>query len=232
MIKIFNLNIETDKHLHRFVPFLEKGSIDILCLQEVCEKDLDYIKQSLGFKHSVFQQMSVSLGGSRKVGVAIFTKFDFENVETVFLGKENFDITNVSRPIEISFYLLKIQVTILGKKYIFATTHFPVTKEGGETEFQNKVCDNFLKDISKHENLVVTGDFNAPRGRIVFDKISEHLKDNVPSYVSTTIDQNLHRKKGIQFVVDGFFSKNVSVENVILQDGLSDHISILGEVRI
>jgi len=232
MIKVFQLNIQTDNHLHRFIPYLEKENADILCLQEVCEKDVSLIKQSLGFKQSVFQQMSVGLDGSRKIGVAIFTKFDFENVESVFLGKEFFNVTNVSQPMQIDFYLLKIEAAVMGEKYTFATTHFPVTVEGSETPFQNQVCEKFLQVVEKYDNLVVTGDFNAPRGRKVFGLISQLLTDNVPANVTTTIDQNLHRKKGIQFVVDGFFTKDLSVREVDLQDGLSDHMAITGRVAI
>jgi hypothetical protein len=77
------------------------------------------------------------------------------------------------------------------------------------------------------------GDFNAPRGRLIFDRIATKYKDNIPPYVTTTIDKNIHHAGDLQLVVDGLFSTSkYEVRSVQVLDGLSDHCAIIGEVFI
>jgi len=48
MVKLIQLNIEGSRHLARVVPFLENEKPDIVCLQELNEKDVPHILDALG----------------------------------------------------------------------------------------------------------------------------------------------------------------------------------------
>ena len=75
------------------------------------------------------------------------------------------------------------------------------------------------------------GDFNAPRGGEVFDQLASHYSDCVPPEITTTIDQELHRAKGLQYVVDSIFSTDqYRLEDVRVQSGVSDHCALIGRV--
>jgi hypothetical protein len=48
----------------------------------------------------------------------------------------------------------------------------------------------------------------------------------------TSLDQNLHRVKGLQYMVDGCFSSgDVNVTSVKLCDGVSDHMAVVAIVN-
>ena len=49
------------------------------------------------------------------------------------------------------------------------------------------------------------GDMNVPRGNETFNRLAEKYKDNIPLEYKTSIDQNLHRVKGLQVMVDGLY---------------------------
>jgi hypothetical protein len=49
----------------------------------------------------------------------------------------------------------------------------------------------------------------------------------------TSLDQNLHRIPGLQFMVDGLFTtEKVRAENVALCDGVSDHMAIVATLEV
>ena len=73
---------------------------------------------------------------------------------------------------------------------------------------------------------------NAPRGNETFSRLEEKYKDNIPREYKTSIDQNLHKVKGIQFMVDGLFTTPVyKASNVKLVDGISDHMAVVAEIN-
>jgi hypothetical protein len=79
--------------------------------------------------------------------------------------------------------------------------------------------------------LVLTGDFNTPRGYELFDALAAKYHDNIPTGTPTTIDGTLHKAGPIPFVVDGFFSSpSYTVSEVVLYDHESDHLAVTGTV--
>ena len=47
-LKLISLNIERSKHLDRVIPFLQKESPDVVCLQELAKKDIPAFEQTIG----------------------------------------------------------------------------------------------------------------------------------------------------------------------------------------
>ena len=55
-LKLACINIEGDKHLERVKNFLEKEQAEVICLQEVFEKDIESLKSTL-YPYHIFAPM-------------------------------------------------------------------------------------------------------------------------------------------------------------------------------
>lgn len=89
-----------------------------------------------------------------------------------------------------------------------------------------------LKFLSEIPEFILCGDFNAPRGGIIFDTIASKYKDNIPSEINTTIDKNLHKAGDLKLVVDGLFTTpSYQITSIKIIDSLSDHCAILANIR-
>jgi endonuclease/exonuclease/phosphatase family metal-dependent hydrolase len=73
-------------------------------------------------------------------------------------------------------------------------------------------------------DMVLCGDFNAPRGKAVWGMLAKEFMDNIPSDETTTLDLVLHRAAPLHYVVDGMFTKGrFSARDVSVISGASDH---------
>ncbi len=116
-----------------------------------------------------------------------------------------------------------------GEIYAVVTTHFTITERGSVTDVQRKNLRKILKLLEARKEFVLCGDFNAPRGREIFDTLASHYKDNIPKGVTTTLDRNLHRSTNLpEFVVDGLFTtREYKAHDVRVVSGVSDHCAII-----
>lgn len=129
--------------------------------------------------------------------------------------------------------LLRADIVINGQVHKILTTHFTWTPAGSVTDEQRQNLQKMLDILSGLEPFVLTGDFNAPRGKEIFDKLAEAYTDWVPQHYTTSIDQNLHRAKGLQFMVDGLFtSPEYQAKNVRMIEGVSDHQAIVADLQL
>ena len=235
-MKLVCINIELNKHREKVLDFLKKEKPDVICLQELLESDFERFKNELNMEgvFELFYVLSLTREPDRpelngqKYGVAIFSKKIFNSGVNFYVGTKE----NILKPLDKYFENKEntknnvfVWVDIenkKGEKFKFITTHLPVTKNGEVTDFQ-------LKNIPE---FVICGDTNAPRGREAFDKMAKVYKDNIPKKYKTSIDQNLHRVKGIQFMVDCLFSTpGYTAKDVKLVDGVSDHIAIVADIE-
>jgi endonuclease/exonuclease/phosphatase family metal-dependent hydrolase len=120
-----------------------------------------------------------------------------------------------------------------GKNYNIANTHFTWTHEGMATPFQIEDAKKLINILDTNlDSFILMGDTNAPRGRATFDLIADNFKDNIPKEYITSIDQNLHRVKGLIYMIDCLFTKgDIEVKDVKLMDGISDHMVVVGEIN-
>lgn len=242
MIKIISVNIEMDMHHDTVTSFLQSENADVVCLQEVFEKDLSMYEQALGMKSS-FSPMaygaSYKFGGEKNLvyGIAILTKHNASFQSALIVGDET-KIPVLVQPIDrmterdSSRRMLlwaDVQSTDL---YRIATTHFTWTPDGVSTEYQKEdtkklisILDDQLKDF------VVLGDLNAPRGNESFSMLKDKYKDNIPLEYDSSLDSKLHRAPHLKFMVDGLFSTPAYVvTKVRLAEGVSDHKAIVAMV--
>nr|MBP6949111.1 endonuclease/exonuclease/phosphatase family protein [Candidatus Paceibacterota bacterium] len=176
----------------------------------------------------------------RRYGVAIFAKTIISSDYFFYWGKEEYlEIATEEYKLDADQYKSYVCLwadikNINGHVYRYAVTHFPVTIKGESSVHQLEILKPFFEGLDTLQEFVLCGDFNAPRGKETFRRISEKYKDNIPLHYKTSIDQNLHRDKDqkIMFVVDGLFTTPLySTENTKLIDGVSDHMAVVSTIK-
>jgi endonuclease/exonuclease/phosphatase family metal-dependent hydrolase len=244
-MKLVSLNIECNKHYERFLPFLEKENPDVICLQEVLEEDFEYIQEKLGmmgvFKVSTYFASTLAhykdtIG--KKYGVAIFARTIISSGYASYTGDEkcmNLPFEDYLKKDIVNKVHLVLWIDVKNKNgevYRFATTHFPISERGTSTPYQLESLESLFEKLIPLKEFVLCGDFNAARGNETFTRLANTYKDNIPMHYTTSIDQNLHRMKGIMFMVDGLFTTHIyQAFDVSLVDGVSDHMAIVARIE-
>lgn len=255
---IVTLNIEGDKHLPEVTHFIKNEKPDVMCLQEVFETDYKQLTENLKLKGEFFPTVYIDVPGKpgfRKrgtFGVAMLSRvpgsfgssYYFRRRETLplYRGRPNaghralvwLSIDN-GLPAEERATSRERTVHAAGEWQakagpIIATTHFTWSKGGRATNKQRKELKTLIKLLDAVKPDILCGDFNAPRGREIWTELSKRLVDNIPPDITSTIDPTLHYTKGLQIVVDGFFTSPTSrvlVESLKLVHGISDHQAIV-----
>ena len=239
-MKIISLNIEFNKHYSRIFPFFFKENPDVVLLQEVLKEDLSLFKKNLGMEYKFTPLAKLKLPeGNKDLGIATFSKYKIiKNQILYYRGEEkglpimHTPLIDRSEPEKMWRAILVVVVEKNGEQYCLINTHFTWADGGVPTQVQEDDLEKMLKLLKNYKEFVLCGDFNAPRGRAVFDKLASIHKDNIPKNITTTIDKNLHREGDLGIVVDGLFTtKGYLTENVRIIDGVSDHMAIVAEIR-
>lgn len=97
---------------------------------------------------------------------------------------------------------------------------------------QQRLLPKLLETLGSFPELILAGDFNAPRGGEVFGTIAARYKDNIPPEYKTSIDGGLHRAGKLEYMVDGLFTTPQYIASKVrLIDGVSDHMAIVAEIN-
>jgi len=228
-LKLITLNIEKDKHYDRVLPFLAEQKPDVICLQEVFKDDLLVFEKALGMK-SAFAPMKLlqTDQGSKEFGIATLSKYPIEAKFEYYVGTQgSLPEALPGTPTQTNHVALIAEIAPGDQTYRIINTHFTWTPDGQADGRQRAHLENLFGVLEKVDSFVLVGDFNAPRGREIFNKIAARYKDNVPASVTTTLDKIYHRAGDLQLVVDGIFSTaEYRVEAVKLYNGLSDHMAL------
>lgn len=237
-----SINIEQDKHLDTVLPFLKEQNPDVVCLQEVFERDIPRFEKELGM-YGIFSLMfhwpRVS-GGTTEIilmGAAILSRLPvIRTLAQYYQG----DPLNVPVFIDktantYAKVLLSVVIDVSGTLYTIGTTHFTWSPDGEADENQRRDIQSFLKKTEEFsDGVVFAGDFNAPRGREIFDEITKRFTDNIPPSYATSLDPSLHYAPSAvkNLMVDGIFSTpEYSVTEVSLRFGVSDHAAIVANIK-
>lgn len=238
-LKIISLNIEKNKHLSQVIPFFHQQKPDIIMLQEVLLADIPVFVKALKMEGLFTPMRSFQAKeGAQILGLATFSAlpitkshstYYFGDKPSIPVGFEEDPLHNLNTARAI----LVTEILKENKTYCFINTHFTWTPDGQESERQHHDLQRLFSLLSQIPDFILCGDFNAPRGRVIFSKIAAKYKDNIPLHITTTIDKNLHKAGDLQLVVDGLFSTpQYSVEDVEVFEGLSDHCAISAKVHL
>jgi len=237
-LKLLTLNIEYDRHLDEVTRTIAGHLPDIVCLQEVFEKDC--VKLAAAGDYQVKFAISTLMpeGGEgntspRSWGLAVLTRLPVHNQTVVYYAddpririyKERNDPRRV---------LLMTELQHEGRSYKIGTTHFTWSMSGQPTDGQREDFARLKQVLLPYPDYVLCGDFNAPRGGEMFSKFTDELGlvDHLPPHVTTTIDPKHHYAGALELAVDTIFSTpEYRVTDVQVLEGISDHKGILGLVE-
>lgn len=237
-LTLASINIERSRHLARVQDFLHARSPDVVCLQEVIEEDLPLLCGGPGYAHRFHVPMcrSPEKEGLRPSGIAILSRRPFAHVEDIQYagggnGTEVLDRTSEESRVATNRYALAIAgIEHCGGLLTIATTHFPWTDHARTSDFQRSACDALLRHAGDR-SLLLTGDFNAPRGKEIFGRLATRWTDHIPPEYTSSLDPQLHRARHLELMVDGLFSTDDwDVRDVALHTGVSDHRAVTATI--
>jgi endonuclease/exonuclease/phosphatase family metal-dependent hydrolase len=246
-LKLASLNIERSKHLDLLARFVESEKPDILCVQEVLQKDIEVIRGMGLFSSESFVPLCrlTKEHPGEMYGIAIFTRLRAKSFSHAYYVGDREHLPDVDPFIPSSAEnraVLVCDIERAGTPYRIATTHFTWTPDGRPTEQQRRELSSLFSLLEKLGDFVLAGDFNAPRGGETFAALAERYKDNIPQRYTWSLDLKLHRAganleqhakdAGLPgLMVDGLFSTSAyRVKNVELKGGVSDHMAICADV--
>lgn len=237
-LRIASINIERSRHLHRVEAFLQTCKPDVLCLQELCAIDIPFFEDLIG-NTLTFAPMMIhpTENGPQTVGVGMVAWGALEDITTTYYhgsreGVQTIQFLNVKdQKLPETDTIADALIAATYQGFRIATTHLNVTHHGESTPWQLATAAKLITaaqhEASQHGGLLLTGDFNAPRGRPTFSLLAEAFTDGVPAHYTTSIDGTLHRAGQLPYMVDGLFhTPNYHLKNPTLHTGVSDHCAL------
>ena len=245
-IKLISLNIERDKHLERIIPFIQSEKPDVLCLQEVCQKDLVHFQKLMGSQYHFSPSGIHSVDGATNVeGEAVFSRlpgtqwFTEQYAGPLELKEHNDEMSTHEKKEFLKRTITGCEIRSGTSLYRIATTHFTWTPDGQADNYQREDVRRMLDTLLPFGELILCGDFNAPRGGEIFAFINNHYHDAIPAKYHTSIDIPLHRmgkeraKQLAERMVDGLFvTHGYRASGVRFESGISDHFAIIAKIHI
>lgn len=222
MLSIASLNIHQFLHREETLRAINDADADILCLQEVTKSAIPVLEEALGA-----QGYFVSMGSfeeiGEEVGIALFVR---RGMLSQWGTEKYFTTERVGTPslADCDRILQHGVIEKDGGVYRIGHTHFVWTPKGEPNERQFTAMRQLLRFTDSFEDMILCGDFNAPRGKVVWEMLAQKFTDNIPVGETTTLDQVLHRAAPLHYVVDGMFTKGrYSAHDVRVISGASDH---------
>lgn len=239
-LRIASINIERSKHLKRVESFLKWYQPDVLCLQELCARDIPIIEAIMGNKLT-YAPMTLCPSETELEpnGIGLVAWGQLEDITTTYYhgtghptptmsSHKEADGQMVSDPASIDNAI--ISATYQG--FRIATTHLIVTPDGQSTPCQLAIADKLIQ-VAKLEaervgGLLLCGDFNAPRGNPTFQLLADTYTDGIPASYTTSLDPDLHKIGKLKDrMVDGLFhTPSYKLEDATLHTGVSDHCAL------
>lgn len=236
-LKVYSLNIQQSKHLHRFPQYIQSLNPDVVFLQEVAEHDASAIADMLKMKLAQWVPMAnISRPEEGYVwGLACYVATDAEVVSCtyepyVYLGEAN-TLADSKNGVS-NRYVQHLCVSKEGDTFDLLQTHFTWSPHGVAISDQERDLQKLLEILSKKKGFALFGDSNLPRGvNHLWDVLSGLYVDNIPESVKTSLDPILHRVGHLQFMIDMCFTDGTyKAHDVAIQDGLSDHQGIFATI--
>lgn len=245
-LKIATVNSEHGRHLPDLFAFVEREKPDVLCLQEVFEKDVVNVQSQTGMQGYFSPVADIQEVGTFPVDpFGIWGEIILWNTEKVtrkpvrgqlvreeyYVGSRD-TIPLFTGPLTPNRVMQVMQFDKAGETFVVGNTHFTWSAQGLASPMQFADFKRLAHFLDLYPELLLCGDFNAPRGGEIFALFTQRFADNIPPDVVTTIDSSRHYSgKQIDLVVDNIFStSHYKVDSVRVIAGVSDHYAVVGEV--
>ncbi|MEY4747199.1 MAG: hypothetical protein RLZZ416_248 [Candidatus Parcubacteria bacterium] len=236
--KLVSLNVEHAKHIDSSLRFLERVASDVVCLQELYERDFERAANALECASRMYIAMTrhATETPPQPMGVGIFSREPFKRSEILYYGGTPEHVPTMDPKDPATFNAKNLVVALCeiekgGEVFTVGTTHFTWTSDGAVSEKQRTDLAALFAALKRESSLILTGDFNAPRGGEIWNELAARYKDNIPQHYTSSLDPKLHRAGYLQRMVDGIFSTpDYVVDDVELVEGVSDHKAIVAVV--
>lgn len=240
-VSIVSLNTERHTYMKdKIIPFLRERQPEVVLFQDCFERGSNMAADALGIEPIFVAQRRVSDQGKIELqGIATLSRYGFTDQDIFYYVKDGQpDIPMhqeyMHRPGEeverLRRAALLTGVVKGSDRFRFVNTYFTWTPDGQTSKYQRKDLQILLNYLSIFSELILCGDFNAPRGREIFNKLASVYTDNIPADVPSTLDPKPHsavRIKGLQLVVDGLFTTpGYRASDIEVISGVSDHCAI------
>ncbi len=247
-ISLVSVNTEGHRHLaQRVIPFLRERQPEVVLLQDCYERGYKMVGDALGME-AVFapherKELYFDHGDIEICGIATLSRYGFCDQDIFYYVRDGLSGLPMHqefmhRPGEEVARLrraaLYTEVPKGSDRFRFGNVYFTWTPDGQASIYQRKDLQVLRNYFSMFPDLILCGDFNAPRGREIFDKLASVYKDNIPAEALSTLDPELHsaaKAKGLQLVVDALFTTpGYRALDVEVATGVSDHCAIVANV--
>lgn len=253
-MKLISLNVEGTRHWDTIVPFLEKESPDVLCLQEAFENDVTELSRRFGM-HYAFGPMMLrqidfddDTSELEPFGVALLARTPLRDaaiLEYHPTGKPLQKYVGVdleSRRASIRQVLVTAEVESASEgPFRIATTHFTWTPDGLPNSYQEEDAEALIGTLAGMPPLALCGDFNMPQGiNYLYERFAAEYRDAIPASYASSIDLSLHRERGnaaacaalSQTMTDYLFlGEGYETAHVRLEGGVSDHFAVVAQLK-
>ena len=243
-ISLVSVNVERSKHLQLVLPFLDARKADIVCVQELHDRDIPQFESVAGPLVSFAPMTRFGHDGKPLLGIGMFSRRPFGSVSVdYYRGSQGavleFDEDSPETKYETERAMcIFADIDAADGVFRVGTTHFTWTPDGRSNAQQWKDLSALTVILEGEREFVLAGDFNAPRGGDIFTELAKRYRDNIPSSYRTSIDVPRHRLRETkanelsQNMVDGLFTTPAySAHDVFLVDGVSDHMAIVAQLE-
>ncbi|MBY0539386.1 endonuclease/exonuclease/phosphatase family protein [Patescibacteria group bacterium] len=237
MLRVISVNIEYDKHFDRVLQFLKAEQWDVLLVNELLATDVPKLEEALQEDCFFVPMMRFSRPyGKIPMGHGVFSRVPVVCRDEQYSGPlgeitDFIEGTSEERLQTCKNFLVVVEANKDQATYKIGFTHFPWTPDGEADNIQRVCAKALLEIIEREGEMVLFGDFNAPRGKEIFSMFAEKLKDNIPAQYETSLDENLHRAGKLTLMVDGCFTTPAyTASDVELRFGVSDHAAVLATI--
>lgn len=235
-IRFASINIEGDTNLQRVLSFLRDFKPDVVCFQELVASSVRFFEDELGMKGHFLPMSKYNIRPTDMTspigawGVGIYSALPVHHAHSAYYYGGSGDLPTLIHRNEETLWrgLLHLSVEKSGQSFTVAVTHFTRTNDGSASDKQREDMKNLLALLANIPDVILCGDFNAPRGGEIFGILADKYTDNIPPHYTSSLDPNLHRlRNSKQLMVDGLFTTpEYRVSEAKLTEGVSDHKAV------
>lgn len=253
-LKVIQINIFRGKFLDNLLEFLKSEDPDIITMQEVTARELNYYKNQnanifsviekrlklkgiyhgdlilKGFPNSLFGNAVFSkfeIAGSRIIPLKTFRPVTLEELE----GK----YANIIRP-QLARHMLDATLKIGRAKIHVISIHGAWTAPPTDTKQtlkQARIIAGYIKAL-KQQPHIIGGDLNTtPKSKVIgiISKVSKNLLEN--SGVSSTLNPKVHKIAPRKLLVDYILaSKHFKLKSLTVPEvTISDHLPVIVQLE-